>query len=173
MSAVRRFALPCAVAVATLVGAGCGDDGGSTDAFCADVEANATAMMNPAFTTQADVEAYLQLHAEIGEQVPLAIEDDWLVYVGALESAASVVPGDAAAAEEARRAVYAAEESSFRVLDWVRANCGVDLAAAGPVARLDPSVTTTLPPTTTTVRTASTASTAATSTTAAPTTVAG
>lgn len=129
--------------MAATAAVGCGDDGGSTDAFCADLRAQASTLMNPALSSQADVEAYLALHEDLGDDVPLAVEEDWDVYVDALRQAVAVVPGDQASVEEARRAIYAAEESAFRVVDWVNTNCGLDLSTAGPVARFDPTATST------------------------------
>lgn len=128
---------------------GSGDDGGSVEAFCADLAEHGPALMNPAMTTQADVEAYLSLHDDVGADVPLAIEKEWVVYADALRAAAAVVPGDAAGAEAARRAIFAAEESAFEVYNWAGTNCALDLASLGPVAGYDPAATTTVSPATT------------------------
>ena len=46
--------------------------------------------------------------------------------------------------ELARRAAFASEESGVKVRDWAIANCGFDLATAGPIATVvAPPVTTT------------------------------
>ena len=136
------------IGVVGLVACG-GDDGGSVEAFCADLAEHGTALMNPAMTTQADVEAYLSLHDEIGAHVPLAIEQEWLVYADALRMAAAVVPGDTGGVEAARRAMFAAEESAFEVYNWAGTNCSLDLATLGSIARYDPNATTTTIPATT------------------------
>lgn len=145
----RRLVLPCAAVAVAVGAAGCGDDGGSAEQFCAELRARADEMIAPQLATQADIEAYLDLHDDLGDQVPLAIEEEWGVYVDALRATAAVVPGDAVSIEEARRTVYAAEESSFRLFDWVNVNCGLDLSSVGPVARYDPTGTSTTVATTT------------------------
>jgi hypothetical protein len=147
---LRRLLPPCAALISSLAFVACGDDGGgSVEAFCADLAEHGSALMNPDMTTQADVEAYLALHDEIGADVPLAIEQEWTVYADALRTAAAVVPGDTAGVEAARRAMFAAEESAFEVYTWTGANCALDLATLGPVARYDSAATTTTIPSTT------------------------
>ena len=146
-----RLLPPCAALLGSLMVASCGaGEAGSVEAFCADLAEHGAALMNPAMTTQADVEDYLALHDEVGADVPLGIEEEWGVYADALRTASAVVPGDAAGIEAARRAMFAAEESAFAVYYWAGTNCALDLATLGPIARYDPAATTTTVPTTTT-----------------------
>ena len=137
-------ALASALALGVVLGA-CNDDRGDSQAFCTDVQANAEAMMNPQLATQTDADDYLAMLDETGRRVPLAIEEDWDVYVGAYRTAGSVAPGDGASAERARQAAFAAQESALAVLRWISTNCGLDLATVGPVVTYNPAATTTVP----------------------------
>lgn len=144
----RLAAWPAIVGAATfgLGLGGCnGDDPGDSEEFCVAVQANAPAIMNPQLATQADANDYVAMHEEIGRRVPLAIEEDWEIYVEMLRTASSVVPGDAASAERARQAAFAAQESALAVRGWISTNCGLDLATVGPVVTSNPSPTTTVP----------------------------
>lgn len=138
-----------ASSLAALTAAGCSDDKtGDADAFCTELEANAPSIMNPQLATDADVEAHVGLYRSLHEKVPLAIEEEWGVLLDAYETAASIVPGDAEAAEIARRKIYTAEGSGAVVREWVTENCALDLAALGPIGTFAPAVA----PTTTTAR---------------------
>jgi hypothetical protein len=134
------------LAVAVALGAGCGDEKtGDAEKFCADLQAVAPAIMNPQLATQADVDAHVAIYESLAESVPLAIEEEWNVLLGAVRSANSVAPGDVEAAELARRDAFASEESGATVRAWVIANCGFDLAASGPISTVvaEPAATTT------------------------------
>ncbi|MFV0308873.1 MAG: hypothetical protein ACK5OX_14150 [Desertimonas sp.] len=142
MSALRpRIALVVAAA-ATVSLVGCGDDGGSSEAFCTAVADNLDGIVNPQLASQADAEAHVRLYEQVGADVPLAIEEEWGVLVDALQTSAAVVPDDPASVERARQAAFAAEEPAFAVFDWINVHCGLDLSTAGPVARFDPTAST-------------------------------
>lgn len=143
MPPTRLRTLTAAVAAAIAVLGACGDDKtGDAAAFCADLQADAPAIMNPQVTTDAEIDAHLRTYRALAETVPLAIEEDWDVLLGAFEAANAVEPGDAEATEEARRAIYAAEPSALAVRDWVTVNCGFDLGAVGPIATVGAPTTT-------------------------------
>jgi hypothetical protein len=129
------------VAVAALAApAACNDErSGDAETFCAELEADAPALMNPQLATGEDVAAHLGVYERLAESVPLAIEEEWDTLRGAYRTAASVAPGDAASVEVARREIFTAEQSASTVRQWVTANCGFDLASVGPIATLSPA----------------------------------
>lgn len=130
-----------------------GDDGGDTGAFCADLEANLTAIVSPKIDSGADADAQVELYRDLAAEAPLALEEDWGALVNALETANEVVPGDPESEQRAAAAAYASERSAFVVKDWVQANCGVDMGPAVTVGNVPPPTTTTTVPGTTTTST--------------------
>ena len=140
MAALRsRLAAAGLAAVVATVGASCdGDEPGDQEAFCADLQADAQAMMNPQLATDADIEAHLTIYRDLADEAPLAVEEDWGVIVDALEVANDADPDDAESAELARRAIYSAQQSAGVVRTWVTTNCGFDLATIGPIGTVAP-----------------------------------
>jgi hypothetical protein len=118
-----------------LVGAACGDDGGSAERFCGEVAANRDALTNPQLVYSDDIEPLLDLYRDIGDLAPLAVEADWNQLVSAYETASTVLPGDQESEQEALAAIYSSEESAAAIDAWLRANCAVDI---GPVFTIVP-----------------------------------
>ncbi len=145
-----RLAAAGLAAVVALVGAACGGgETGDQEAFCADLQTDAQAVMNPQLATDADIEAHLTIYRDLADEAPLAVEEDWAVIVDALEVASDADPDDAESVELARRAIYSAEQSAGAVRTWVTTNCGFDLATIGPIGTVAlplPAPTTTTTP---------------------------
>jgi hypothetical protein len=136
--ASRRRALGVIASAAVLpAAAACGGDGGGSDAgrFCADVRADVGSVVAPTLATPADLDVTLDHYRALGELAPPAIAEEWSALVLNLETAATVVPNDAASVQRAVTQAYATERSAVVVADWLRANCEVDL---GPVATIVP-----------------------------------
>jgi hypothetical protein len=144
----RLAAAGVAAVVASAVAACGGGESGDLEAFCTGLQADAQAVMNPQLATDADIEAHLAIYRDLATDAPLAVEEDWVVIVDALEAASDAAPDDAESVELARRAIYSAEQSAGAVRTWVTTNCGFDLATIGPigtVAAVVPTTTTTTP----------------------------
>jgi hypothetical protein len=126
-----------AVGVALLGAAACGGDDGGSDAarFCADVRADVGSVVAPSLATPAQLDVTLERYRALGELAPPAIAEEWSALVLNLETAATVVPSDAASVQRAVAQAYATERSAVAVADWMRANCDVEL---GPVATIVP-----------------------------------
>ena len=115
--------------VATLVSCG-GDDAGSAERFCGEINANAARLTNPDLQYADDIEPLLALYRSIGELAPLSIEKEWDQLTAAYETASTVVPGDVESEQIALSAIFSTEKSAAAVDDWLIRNCGIDI---GPV----------------------------------------
>lgn len=122
------------VAAASPAACSDGDGGGSRgERFCATVDQNVAALTKPELRSQDDVDAFVALYRELGEQAPLAIGDDWKILADAYATAGTADPAKPESMNEARKAIFAAERSALRVQRWLKRTCGVDL---GPVSTI-------------------------------------
>lgn len=131
----RRAALSALIAVALL--AGCDrDDSVDSDAerFCGEAAANTTLIVDPPIATEEELTATLDFYRLMGQLAPLAIATEWNTVVASLETASTVVPGDAESEQRMAMTAYAAEPSAYAVKVWLRENCGVDI----PIATIAP-----------------------------------
>ena len=131
---------------AILAGCGSDDDGGDTQQFCADVSANAAAIVTPPLATEDDVDATLDLYRDLADAAPIAIEEEWRDLLLNVETASTVVPDDPESVQRTVAVAFATERSAVAVRNWVLTNCGVDLGPVATIAPQDPAATTTLPP---------------------------
>ena len=115
----------------------CSNDapGGDAARFCGEIEVNQTQLIDPELTTSADTELLLELHREIGELAPIAIEQEWDQLTLNYETASTVVPGDEASMQTAIATALESEQAAARVKQWLVDNCALDI---GPVATLAP-----------------------------------
>ena len=107
-----------------------GDDGGSAERFCGEIDENKAALTDPPLESSDQIEPVLELYREIAELAPLAIEDEWNQLLEAYETASTVVPEDPQSVQTALAAIYASEGSAAEVERWLQANCAVEI---GPV----------------------------------------
>jgi hypothetical protein len=134
-----------------LLATSCGDDGGDTARFCAQVEDHSTELTARPETVAAYGEM-LDLYRRIGDDAPLAIESEWQALVINYETASTVDVTDPESMQRALAQAYATEESAVAVHAFVTSRCGTDL---GPVSTVVPhpaasfAPVTTLPPGTT------------------------
>jgi hypothetical protein len=128
----------CACGLA-LLGA-CGDQGGSTADFCADVRAHRDEILAVPPTAD-EIDAFVDLHRDIGRVAPLAIEEEWNDLVVNYETASTVDPGDPESVQRTIETALRTERSVLAVQEWVAENCQVDL---GPVATMQAPATTTI-----------------------------
>lgn len=141
------------VAAVAWLGACGGDDAptADADAFCGRASEQRETILAPPLATEAELEASLEFYRLMGELAPVAIATEWAVLVDAMETAATVVPGDPASEQLAAMTAYASEPSAYRVKKWLLDNCGVDLpiTTIAPQEQVPARTTTIAPPETT------------------------
>lgn len=132
---IRRATLAAASLACCLTACDRGD-GVTSDAerFCGEAAANTALIVDPPIASQAELEATLDFYRLMGRLAPLAIAKEWNTVVGALETASTVVPGDAESEQRMAITAYAAEPSAYAVKTWLQQNCGVDI----PIATIAP-----------------------------------
>ena len=117
-------------ALASVVGlAACGDDSVQSDAqrFCGEATTRRDMIIAPPMSTEAELEATLDFYRLMGQLAPLAIAEQWNEIVAAMETAATVVPGDPDSEQQAALQAYATERAAYEVAVWLRRNCGVEI----------------------------------------------
>lgn len=122
----------------TLAACDRGGRSGDTASFCADVSDNIDYLRFADFQNLDQVQTVIDLYTEIGASAPLAIEADWSALVLSLQTALDTDLDDPAAVEEMYARFYATERSAVTVVDWLRANCGVDFGPVATIVSHDP-----------------------------------
>lgn len=145
MALPRPTLLAAACAAATVV-TSCSDGlERSAAAYCGQVQANIVALNTPAISTIDDVTATIELYRSIADRAPAAIEPEWQVMITSLETAATVVPGDAASAQRVTDAALASQPAATRIQQYTQQTCGTDIGTPPPttypvtVTTVDPS----------------------------------
>ena len=98
-----------------------------------------------------ELQATLEFYRLMGQLAPVAIAEEWNDLVVNLETAASLVPGDPESEQLVAMTAYATEPSAYRVQQWLKNNCGLDI----PITTIapqeaQPARTTTIAPSATT-----------------------
>lgn len=138
-----------AVAVALTSLVACSDKPDhSLAGYCGQVQTNIDAINAPKIATAADIEATLEMYRAIGERAPAAVEPEWQVLIGSLETAATVVPGDPESVSTANEAALSSQPAATRVQQYTQKNCGTDIGT--PTPPTNPVTATTVSPPTTT-----------------------
>jgi hypothetical protein len=143
---VRWFV--AAVVAATCVWACSDEPDHSIAGYCGQVQANIDSINAPTIATAADIAATLELYRAIGERAPAAVEPEWQVLIDSLETAATVVPGDAESVATANEVALSSQAAATRVQQYTQKNCGTDIGT--PPAPTNPVTATTVSPPTTT-----------------------
>jgi hypothetical protein len=125
-----RAALSIIAAVAALLLAGCDDDGaGDAEQFCSNVAENVAALRaNP--ETDAAVEDLIDLWRDVGDDAPLAIEEEWDAHADNLELAWATDDQ-----QEVVASTFAAERSAVAIAGWLEDNCAIEW---GPITTIVP-----------------------------------
>jgi hypothetical protein len=143
-----------AIALLTVPAACGGDDGRQSDAgeFCRQAAEHTTAIVAPPLDDEEGLGATLDFYRAMGELAPLSIAEEWNQLVVALETAASLEPGNPASEQQVAATAYATEPAAYAVKVWLNRNCGVDIPIT-TIAPHDfvPAITTTTAPVVTTV----------------------
>lgn len=128
---------------------GCGDDDtvvSDANTFCGQATEQRTMILAPPMATEAELEASLEFYRLMGQLAPVAIAQEWDDLVVAMETASTIVPGDAESEQLVAMTAYASEPSAYRVKKWLLDNCGLDLpiTTIAPQEQV-PAATTTVP----------------------------
>jgi hypothetical protein len=119
-----RAARSLIAVVAALSLASCDDDGaGDAEQFCTGVAENAEALRaNP--ETDAAVEDLIDLWRDVGDDAPLAIEQEWNAHADNLELAWTSDDQ-----QEIVASTFAAERSAVAIAGWLEDNCAIEWGA--------------------------------------------
>jgi hypothetical protein len=135
--------------VAVSCAASCSDEPDRSIAgYCTEVAANIEAINAPQIATAADVDATLALYRAIGERAPAAVEPEWQVLIGSLETAATVVPGDPESVAAANEVALSSQAAATRVQQYTQKNCATDIGTPPPPTNPVTATTLSPPPTT-------------------------
>lgn len=132
--------LPLAGVVVLSVLASCsrGDDDAEVvpdaNVFCGTAVEQQALIVDPPMGNEAELQASMDFYRVMGQLAPIAIAEDWNVLVAAMETASTVVPGDAESEQLVAMTAYATEPSAYRVKKWLRDNCGLDI----PITTISP-----------------------------------
>jgi len=108
-----------------MLGACSGDEGGSEARYCTTVGENLTALGSPTISTPDDVDRTVALYRKLRDSAPLAIEAEWSVLVGSIETAAAVDPADPESIQRAADTARASQQAANRVMEYTQKLCGV------------------------------------------------
>ena len=139
-----------AVVIATAACGGGDGDAVASDAerFCGEATEQRDMILAPPMATESELQASLEFYRLMGQLAPIAIAEEWNTLVDAMETASTVVPGDAASEQLAAMTAYASEPSAYRVQQWLLDNCGLDLpiTTIAPQEPIPARTTTIAPP---------------------------
>lgn len=139
----RTFACCTALALGSLAVACGGDEARPADAYCDKVSANVPAIETPAMATPADVQATLTLYRDIADAAPVAVEPEWRTLVSMFETAATVIPSDAASMARMNDAALSGEPAYTKIKQYTATTCGTNLGG-GPPPATNPVTATTI-----------------------------
>jgi hypothetical protein len=122
-----RWASTLLAAVTVVALGACDDDGGDSEAFCADVADNVEALRATPATDQ-EVEDLIDLWHDLGGDAPLAIEEEWNRHADNLELAWTSDDQ-----QEVLASTFAAERSTVAIAEWLHETCAIDF---GPVTTI-------------------------------------
>lgn len=136
---------PVAIVVIAAIATACSDDTDrSLAGYCGQVQTNIAAINAPNIATAADIEATIELYRTIGDHAPAAVQPEWQVMIDSLQTAATVVAGDAASVAVANEAALSSQPAATRIQQYTKANCGTDIGTPPPPT--NPVTATTVPP---------------------------
>ena len=130
---MRRLTLLPLLAATSLVAAACigggGDDDVASDAerFCGEAAAQRDLIVAPPLGSEDELAATLDFYRLMGRLAPVAIAEEWNDLVVNLETASTIVPGDAESEQLVALTAYATEPSAFAVKKWLSDNCRVEI----------------------------------------------
>lgn len=135
------------VGVVTLTACG-GGPSRSTSSFCTELDRQLPRLDGP-LTSQEDLDALVRRYEDLGDVAPLAVEQDWDRLTDLVRAAATAAIDDPEAVQDVADQTYATERAYVRITEWVNANCGLTMPAAGGIetTTVAPPSTDSVPPT--------------------------
>lgn len=146
VSRTRRVHPSAGVLTLTVLGVigvmACGSSGdsGDTEAFCRAIEDNQQTLTSPTIATGDDIDTVVDLYSDVGDDAPLAIEEEWDALADLYETASTLEPNDREGRQEVNAKSFATEGAAVRVRQWVRENCDVDLGPVATIVDHDPQL---------------------------------
>lgn len=147
---LRSAATVAVLAASAITAASCSDEPEPTVAnYCAEVQAHLELLTSPSLASGVDIEPMLDRYRGIATLAPATVAPEWAELVTALETASTVVPGDAASIERAIDAALAGQPAYTRIQQYTASACG--LAIGTPPTPTNPVTATTPAPATSAV----------------------
>lgn len=143
-----RSAIVIVIVLLTVAACGRSDEVRSdAERFCGEAIAQRDTIVSPPLNSEAELQATLEFYRLMGQLAPVAIAQEWDNLVFNLETAASLIPGNAESEQLVAMTAYATEPSAYEVKRWLAANCGLDI----PITTIapqepEPARTTTVAP---------------------------
>ena len=120
----------------------------SVAGYCEQITANLAALNTPQIATADDIVTTLELYRAIGDGAPAAVAPEWQTMIDSLETAATVVPGDAESIAVANEVALSSQAAATRIQQYTQQTCHADIGT--PVPPTNPVTATTVTPTSTT-----------------------
>ena len=155
-SSAARSRVRCIAGIATatlvgiVIGAGCSEDepDRSVAGYCEQITVNLAAINSPQIATADDIATTLELYRGIGDRAPAAVAPEWQTMIDSLETAATVVLGDADSVAVANEVALSSQAAATRIQQYTQQVCGADIGT--PTPPTNPVTATTVTPTSTT-----------------------
>jgi hypothetical protein len=148
MRTITRW--PLVTGALVVLGVGCSEQGRTVGTYCAAVSERLDLVVAPPLAWSGDVDPVLDAYREITATAPAAIEPEWSILVGSLETASTVVPDDPVSVATATDAALASTPAATRIQQYTKANCAIDIGTPPPptnpvTATTDPAAPPTAP----------------------------
>ena len=136
--------------VGIAIGAGCSEDepDRSVAGYCEQITVNLAAINSPQIATATTSQRRSSCIAAIGDRAPAAVAPEWQTMIDSLETAATVVPGDADSVAVANEVALSSQAAATRIQQYTQQVCGADIGT--PTPPTNPVTATTVTPTSTT-----------------------
>jgi hypothetical protein len=146
----RRPLVAMAVVTCVAALASCSSDepDRSLGGYCEQIAANIGAINAPQIASPDDIVTTLELYRTIGERAPAAVEPEWQTMIDSLETAATVIAGDAASVAVANEVALSSQSAATRIQQYTKQSCGTDIGTPPPPTN-PVTATTVSPPATT------------------------
>jgi hypothetical protein len=116
---------------------GTGTERSDAERFCGEIGLDPAAVVSPPLANIGQLEAMLGNYRKLADLAPVAIEAEFRAVLTSLETANTVVPGDADSLRRVAALAFATEGSAVAVQKWVLANCAIDIGPVATVAAHD------------------------------------
>jgi hypothetical protein len=121
--------------------------------YCTEVGNHLTQLNQPVLHNGDDIAALLATWRLVADAAPLAIQQEWDTVIGAMATAASADPNDAAAMQKVADGARASEPAANRLISYTFQKCGATIGNVAPVittptgSTVEPTIAPTAPST--------------------------